>query len=55
MSENRDARLRYLPGVYQLMNGEVNISRLKEVEIEDLLGREPVQVNLNEIMGLCKG
>ena len=30
------------------MNGEVNISRLKEVEIEDLLGREPVQVNLTK-------
>ena len=44
-------QVKYLPGVYQLMNGEVNISRLKEVEIEDLLGREPVQVNLNEIMG----
>ena len=37
-------QVKYLPGVYQLMNGEVNISRLKEVEIEDLLGREPVQV-----------
>ena len=36
------------------MNGEVNISRLKEVEIEDLLGREPVQVNLNEIMGYVR-
>ena len=36
------------------MNGEVNISRLKEVEIEDLLGREAVQVNLNEIMGYVR-
>lgn len=47
-------QVKYLPGVYQLMNGEVNISRLKEVEIEDLLGREPVQVNLNEIMGYVR-
>ena len=47
-------QVKYLPGVYQLMNGEVNISRLKEVEIEDLLGREPVQVNLNEIMGCVR-
>ena len=47
-------QVKHLPGVYQLMNGEVNISRLKEVEIEDLLGREPVQVNLNEIMGYVR-
>ena len=47
-------QVKYLPGVYQLMNGEVNISRLKEVEIEDLLGREAVQVNLNEIMGYVR-
>lgn len=47
-------KVKYLPGVYQLMNGEVNISRLKEVEIEDLLGREPVQVNLDEIMGYVR-
>ena len=47
-------QVKYLPDVYQLMNGEVNISRLKEVEIEDLLGREAVQVNLNEIMGYVR-
>ena len=47
-------RVKYLPGVYQLMNGEVNISRLKQVEIEDLLGREPVQVKLDEIMGYVR-
>ncbi len=48
-------QVKYLPGVYQLMNGEVNISRLKKVEIEDLLGREPVQVCLDEIMGYVRG
>ena len=47
-------QVKTLPGVYQLMNGEVNISRLRKVEIEDLLGREPVRTNLDEIMGYVK-
>ena len=44
-------KIRILPAIYQLINGEVNVSKLREVEIEDLLGRESVQVNLDEIMG----
>ena len=48
-------QVKILPGVYQLMNGEVTISRLRKVEIEDLLGREQVNVNLDEIMGYVKG
>ena len=42
-------KLKTLPGIYQMMNGEVSISKLKDVEIEDLLGREPIRVNLNQI------
>ena len=48
-------QVKILPGVYQLMNGEVTISRLRKVEIEDLLGRDQVNVNLDEIMGYVKG
>ena len=48
-------RLKILPGIYQLLNGDVSISKLREVEIEDLLGREPIQVNLDEILGYVKG
>ena len=44
-------KMRTLPAIYQLINGEVNVSKLREIEIEDLLGREPVSVNLDEIMG----
>ncbi len=46
--------LKILPGIYQLLNGEVSISKLREVEIEDLLGREPIHVNPNEILGYVK-
>lgn len=43
--------LKRLPGIYQLVNGDVSISKLKEVDVNDLLGREPVQVDLDSIMG----
>ena len=46
-----DCELRILPGIYQLLNGDVSVSKLRKVEIEDLLGREPIRVNLNQIMG----
>lgn len=41
--------LKILPGIYQMVNGEVGVSKLKNVEIEDLLGREPVYVNVEQI------
>ena len=43
-------KLRTLPGMYQLINGDISIAKLKDVEIEDLLGREPVHTDLNEVM-----
>lgn len=48
-------KLRSLPGMYQLVNGEVSVSKLKEVEVEDLLGREPIQINMEEVLGLLSG
>ena len=47
-------RLSILPGLYQLINSEVTVSALREVEIEDLLGREPVKANLPSIMSYVK-
>lgn len=44
-----NCELKILPGVYQLVNGEVSVSKLRNVEIEDLLGREPVQVMTGKI------
>ena len=41
--------LKILPGVYQLVNGDVTVSKLRHVEIEDLLGREPVQITTEKI------
>ena len=40
-----------LPGLYQLIDGNVSVSKLRDVDVQDLLGREPVKVNLDEVMG----
>ncbi len=46
-----NCQLKILPGIFQLLNGDVSVSKLREVQIEDLLGRDPIRVNLDEIMG----
>lgn len=43
-------KLKRLPGIYQFINDEVILNKLKDVEVQDLLGRDPIKVNLNEIM-----
>ena len=48
-------KLRALPGIYQLINGEVSVAKLKDVEIEDLLGREPIKINIDNIIGYVSG
>jgi len=44
-------KIKTVPGIYEILKGQVSISNLKEVEIEDLLRRTPVTVNLEEIAG----
>ncbi len=48
-------KLKVLPGIYQLVNGEVSVSKLRNVEIEDLLGREPIDTQVESIMGYVSG
>ncbi|MCR4990820.1 MAG: polysaccharide biosynthesis protein [Lachnospiraceae bacterium] len=50
-----NCKLRSLPGMYQLVNGEVSIAKLRDVEVEDLLGREPVEVDIDSILGYVSG
>ena len=47
--------LKNLPGMYQIANGEVNVSSLKNVSIEDLLGRDPIKVEMNEVFDFIHG
>ena len=47
--------MKSLPGLYQLANGDVSLSKLKPVAVEDLLGRDPIKVNMDEIFSQLKG
>lgn len=47
-------RLKRVPGYYQILNGDVHLSDLKDVEVQDLLGRDQIEVNLSEIMEYVK-
>lgn len=42
-------KLKTLPGIYEIIDGKVDIKKIRDVEIEDLLGRKPIKTNLSEI------
>ena len=48
------AKLKTLPGIYQLVNGEVSVSKLQDVELTDLLGREPITIDNEEVFKMLK-
>ena len=52
---NTSCTLRTLPGICQLVNGEVRIEQIREVDIEDLLGRETVKIDLDEVAAYITG
>ena len=55
LCKDTGCRMQTVPGVYQLVNGEVSVSKLRNVEITDLLGRAQVKVNNEEIFAAIKG
>lgn len=44
-----------LPGMYQLYTGEVSVSKMKPVQIEDLLGRDPIKTDMDEVFQYITG
>jgi FlaA1/EpsC-like NDP-sugar epimerase len=48
--KSTECSLNILPGMYQLINEEISVSFLHPVQIEDLLGREPIQIDNTQIM-----
>ena len=44
-----------VPGTYEIMGGRVNLSRIRDVAIEDLLRREPVSLDIEEVSGVVRG
>lgn len=53
--QKTNCELKILPGMVQLLDGDVSVSKLRNVEVEDLLGREPVKYKLDQIMGYVAG
>ena len=47
--------LKQLPGIYQLVSGQISVSAMKDVSVEDLLGREPIRADLNEVYRFVNG
>ncbi len=43
-----------LPGIYQLYTGQVSVSKMKKVQIEDLLGRDPIKPNMDEVFAYVR-
>ena len=55
LCKETDCKLQIIPGLYQLVNDEVSVTKLRDVEITDLLGREQVRVNNDEILESLTG
>ncbi len=47
-------KVRTIPGLYELLQGNVTVSRIRDIEVEDLLGREPVELDHNSINKFLK-
>lgn len=47
--KNTNTKLKTIPGIYEIIDGKVNVTKIRDVQIEDLLGREPVKMNLNDM------
>ena len=53
--KDKKVKIRTLPALYELVDGRVSVSRIREVSIEDLLGRKSVELNLEKILSYIKG
>ncbi|PKM96283.1 MAG: nucleoside-diphosphate sugar epimerase [Firmicutes bacterium HGW-Firmicutes-1] len=54
-SKRCDAKVRIVPGITEIIDGKVSMSKIRDVEIEDLLGRDPVDLNVHEIASYLEG
>lgn len=55
IAKETGCKLRTIPGIYQLANGEVSMSRVRNVELTDLLGRDPITVDNEEVFNMLSG
>ncbi len=55
LCEKIDLPVKIIPGIYEILQGKVGITRIREVTIEDLLGREAVELDLDAIGRFLRG
>lgn len=55
LSQKAGVSYRIIPGIYQVLSGAVSISQIRNVDIEDLLGREPVKLDIDAISKYLRG
>ncbi|MGN0144912.1 MAG: polysaccharide biosynthesis protein [Clostridium sp.] len=53
--KNTNCKLQIIPGMYEILSGEATVSRIKDVDVEDLLGRDPIQLDNKGIEDYIKG
>jgi FlaA1/EpsC-like NDP-sugar epimerase len=53
--KKRDIKIKIVPGLYELLGDKVSVSRIREVKVEDLLNREPINLKIEEISKYLKG
>lgn len=53
--EETNCEVKNLPGMYQLVNGDISVAAMKDVSVEDLLGRDPIRPDMKEIVRLIMG
>ena len=54
LCQETKCKIKTIPGQYQFVTGQVSVANIKEVSIDDLLGREEVKTNLEEVLGYIK-
>lgn len=53
--QETDCELKNLPGMYQFVLGDISVSKMKNVSVEDLLGREPIKADMKEVFDFISG
>ena len=53
--ETSGVDLKIMPGVYDIISGDMSVKPIRQVQVEDLLGRDPVSVDLEEVAGYVTG
>lgn len=55
LCQETECEIKQLPGIYQLAKGDVTVSQMKKVSVEDLLGREPIKTDMKEVFDYING